>query len=96
LGVRPEDVLVGETGEPAVVQLVEPTEHQNIVLLTVHGMVFTARLGADLRLRPDEAVRVGFRTAKIHVFDRDAGTRLNSDGPARVTAFRGLQSIGQR
>ena len=96
LGVRPEDVFLGETGEPAVVKLVEPTGHENIVLLTVQGMVVTARLGADVRLRPDEAVRVGLRTAKIHVFDRDTGNRLNSDGPARVTTFRGLQSIGQR
>ncbi|MGH7122969.1 MAG: ABC transporter ATP-binding protein, partial [Stellaceae bacterium] len=96
LGVRPEDVLLGETGEPAVVKLVEPTGHENIVLITVHGLVATARSPADVRLRPNEAVRVGFRTAKIHVFDRDAGTRLNSDGPARVTPFRGLQSIGQR
>jgi multiple sugar transport system ATP-binding protein len=96
LGVRPEDVLVGDAGEPAVVKLVEPTGHENIVLLTLHGLVVTARLGTDVRLRPDEAVRVGFRTAKLHVFDRDAGTRLNSDGPQRVTPFRGLQSIGQR
>ncbi len=96
LGVRPEDVLVGETGEPAVVKLVEPTGHENIVLLTLHGLVMTARLQADVRLRPGETVRVGFRTAKIHVFDRDAGIRLNTDGPVRVTPFRGLQSIGQR
>ena len=96
LGVRPEDVLVGETGEPAVVKLVEPTGHENIVLLTVHGLVVTARLGSDVRLRSGEAVRVGFRTAKVHVFDRDAGTRINSDGPPRVTALRELHSIGQR
>ena len=96
LGVRAEDVFLAETGEPAVVKLVEPTGHENIVLLTVHGMVVTARLGTDVRLRADEAVRVGFRTAKIHVFDRDAGTRLNSDGPSRVTAFPGRQSVGQR
>jgi multiple sugar transport system ATP-binding protein len=96
LGVRPEDVVLGDIGEPAVVKLVEPTGHENIVLLTLHGLVVTARLGADVRLRPDEAVHVGFRTAKLHIFDRDAGTRLNTDGPARVTAFRGLQSIGQR
>ena len=93
LGVRAEDVSVGETGEPAVIKLVEPTGHENIVLLTVHGMVVTARLGADVRLRPGEAVRVGFRTQKLHVFDREAGTRLNSDGPPRVAALRGLQSI---
>jgi multiple sugar transport system ATP-binding protein len=96
LGVRPEDVFLGDTGEPAVVKLVEPTGHENIVLLTVHGLVMTARLGADVRLRPGEAVRVGFRTAKIHIFDRDAGTRLNSDAPSRVAAFPGRQSIAQR
>ena len=96
LGVRPEDVFLGDTGEPAVVKLVEPTGHENIALLTVHGLVMTARLGADVRLRAGEPVRVGFRTAKIHIFDRDTGTRLNSDGPSRVTAFPGRQSIGQR
>jgi multiple sugar transport system ATP-binding protein len=96
LGVRSEDVFVGETGEPAVVKLVEPTGHENIVLLTTHGLVVTARLGAEVRLRPDEAVRVGFRTSRLHIFDRDAGTRLNSDGPSRVTSFRNLHSIGKR
>lgn len=96
LGVRPEDVFLGEAGEPAVVKLVEPTGHETIALLTVHGLTVTARLGADVRLRPGEAVRVGFRTAKIHVFERDTGIRINSGGPARVTAFRSLQSIGQR
>ena len=89
-------MLVGDAGEPAVVKLIEPTGHENIVLLTVHGLVVTSRLGADVRLRPGEAVRVGFRTARLHVFDRDTGNRINSDGPARVTALRGLQSIGQR
>ena len=96
LGVRPEDVFLGETGEPAVVKLVEPTGHENIVLLTVDGLMMTARLGADVRLRPGEAVRVGFRSAKIHIFDRDTGTRLNSDAPSRVAAFPGRQSIAQR
>jgi len=96
LGVRSEDVLVGETGEPAVVKLVEPTGHENIALLTTHGVVVTARLGADVRLRPGEAVRVAFRTSRLHVFDQVSGTRLNSDGPPRVTAIRNLQSIGKR
>jgi multiple sugar transport system ATP-binding protein len=96
LGVRAEDVFLGETGEPATVKLVEPTGHENIVLLTIHGMVVTARLAADARLRAGEAVRVGFRTSRLHVFDRDAGTRLNGDGPPRVASFRSLQSIAQR
>jgi multiple sugar transport system ATP-binding protein len=95
-GVRSEDVFLGETGEPARVKLVEPTGHENIVLLAVHGMVVTARLATDIRLKPDEAVRVNFRTPKLHIFDRDGGHRLNSDGPARVTPFRSLHSIGQR
>jgi multiple sugar transport system ATP-binding protein len=96
LGVRSEDVFLGDAGEPAVVKLVEPTGHENIVLLTTHGLTVTARLGADVRLRPDDAVRVAFRTSRLHIFDRGAGSRLNSDGPSRVTSFRGLQSIGKR
>jgi multiple sugar transport system ATP-binding protein len=89
-------VRVEDAGEPAMVKLVEPTGHESIVFFETHGVVVTGRVGAEVGLRAGDAVRVGFRKAKLHVFDRATGLRLNSDGPSRVASFRGLQSIGTR
>ena len=96
LGVRPEDVGVDDSGEPAVVKLVEPTGHESIVFFNTHGAVVTGRVGAEFGIRAGDAVRVGFRKARLHVFDRKSGLRLNSDVPSRATAIRGLQSVGTR
>jgi len=96
LGVRPEDVVLEDAGEPAVVKLVEPTGHESIVFFNTHGAVVTGRVGAEVRLCAGDAVRIGFRKAKLHVFDRKSGLRLNSDGPARVATIRSLQSTGTR
>jgi multiple sugar transport system ATP-binding protein len=96
LGVRPEDVGVDNAGEPAVVKLVEPTGHESIVFFDTHGVVLTGRVGAEIKLRAGDAVSIGFRKTRLHVFDRKSGLRLNSDVPSRATAVRSLQSIGTR
>ncbi|MDQ3561197.1 MAG: TOBE domain-containing protein, partial [Pseudomonadota bacterium] len=91
IGVRPEDVVIGSGPIEASVKVVEPTGHESIVLFDMSGAIVTARAGNDVRLRPGEPVRLGFRGDKIHLFDRASGTRINSDvlvAPDTVRAGR--------
>jgi multiple sugar transport system ATP-binding protein len=93
LGIRPEDVLIGAGPVEARVAVVEPTGHESIVLLDIGATRLTARLGGDATLRPGEAVRVSFRLAKLHLFDRASGLRLpavpaHSQEAARLIAGR--------
>jgi multiple sugar transport system ATP-binding protein len=79
VGIRPEDVLLASDGEGAVVKVVEPAGHENIVLFDLSGTEIVGRFGPDVRLRPREPVALRFRSSRLHVFDRETGRRLNTD-----------------
>jgi multiple sugar transport system ATP-binding protein len=89
IGVRPEDVLLGEEGHPGRIRLVEPIGHESIVLIDVGGVTVTARIRADIPVRTDEAVRVVLRASKLHIFDRPSGARLNLDRPSEPQRLQG-------
>jgi multiple sugar transport system ATP-binding protein len=80
-GVRPEDIILGDTGYPATVKIVEPTGHESIVLLSFCEAVVTARVPAHIRLAVGESTRIKFRDGKIHIFDRSTGVRMAGGGP---------------
>jgi len=82
LGVRPEDVILSADGEPATVKVVEPTGHESIVFFDMAGHSMVGRVGPDVHLKPGEAVRLRFNTAKLHFFGGNDGRRLNADRPA--------------
>ncbi len=77
LGVRPEDVSVGSSGEEATVRVVEPTGHEVIVILDMHGNEVVVRVSPEQRLKSGENVKLQFRTEKLHFFDGTDGARLN-------------------
>jgi multiple sugar transport system ATP-binding protein len=77
VGVRPEDVVLGDGGRPAVIRLVEPTGHESIVTIDLDGTALTARVPAGIALRAGEPVGVTCRAEKLHLFDRGTGLRLN-------------------
>lgn len=81
IGVRPEDFEFnnGSDGYSARVVVVEPTGHESIVFLDLHGHEVVARVAADFRLRPDDVVTLTPRVRKLHVFSADDGSRLNRD-----------------
>ena len=81
LGVRPEDIILDDTGHPATVKLVEPTGHESIVRLAVGDATVTARVPAHVRLAAGESARIRFRGGRIHVFDRASGVRMAGGGP---------------
>jgi multiple sugar transport system ATP-binding protein len=78
LGVRPEDIILDNTGLPAMVKVVEPTGHESIVLLSVGAATVTARVPSHIRLAAGETAGINFRSSKLHVFDRATGVRMAS------------------
>ena len=80
VGVRPEDVILDDSGFPAIVKVVEPTGHENIVLLAVGDATVTARVPAHVRLAAGETARLSFRAGKLHVFERASGARMAGGG----------------
>lgn len=79
LGIRPEDLVIGQDGNPARVTVVEPTGHEVIVVFDFHGVEIIGRASPDLGLAPDDVVNVLPRAERLHVFDGKDGRRLNVD-----------------
>jgi ABC-type sugar transport system ATPase subunit len=84
IGVRPEDVTIGTGPIDAVVQVVEQTGHENIVVLKLGEHRITGRAPAGQLWHPGEPVRIGLDAARAHVFAAGpTGRRLNVPAPAR-------------
>ena len=81
LGVRPENVRIGEGDLAATVRVVEPTGHETIVIIEVgDGLRLTARVAAGMRLSPGERIGFALSPDAIHLFAADdEGRRLNDD-----------------
>ena len=72
LGVRPEDVEIGDCGEAGQtgrVYVAEEMGNETFVRLSAGGALITARIAADRQLNFDEQVRFRFRQDKLHFFD---------------------------
>jgi multiple sugar transport system ATP-binding protein len=76
LGLRPEDLLLGEGDLTANVSVVEPTGHEHIVLFRAGNAEFTARVPAERRMKAGESVPLAIRGRNAHVFDAASGQRL--------------------
>ena len=79
LGVRPEDVTFGSGSIEGVVQLVEHTGHEDIVVVQIGGdMRLTGRAPAPSLWRPGQNVRCSVDSLRAHVFAAGPfGARLN-------------------
>jgi multiple sugar transport system ATP-binding protein len=80
VGIRPEDVLVGEGPWQAQVRLVEPTGYETIVALDAGGLALTARVPGSNALRVGETVAFDLRRERIHLFDKSDGRRWEPAG----------------
>jgi sn-glycerol 3-phosphate transport system ATP-binding protein len=80
LGVRPEDVTLGDSGIPACVQSVEFLGADTVVTCAVGSQALTARLPGKASLAPGAAVHVGWRSEQAHIFDAASGMRRDN-GP---------------
>jgi len=89
LGLRPEDIILGEGPFEARIRLVEPHGHEQIAQLDIGGGdVLTIRADAALPLAAGEALQWGVRAARLHLFDAASGLRLSAapDAPQAVAA----------
>lgn len=87
LGVRPEHVLIGEGPIKGVIQVVEKTGHENIVVLELSGgHRLTGRVPAPQSWNPGETVSLSFDADNAHVFGPGPkGPRLNRPAGTNVT-----------
>ena len=80
LGIRPEGLTLGAGSLPAVVRVVEPTGHENIILLEAEGFgALTIRTAAGDRPAVGARVTLAIDAAAIHLFDGGTGRRRNRD-----------------
>jgi multiple sugar transport system ATP-binding protein len=86
LGIRPEDVHLGQGPLIGEVTLTEATGHETIVTVTITaGLRVVARVPGTPALRIGDRVPLRLDTARLHVFAAGAhGARLNTDPPAQA------------
>jgi ABC-type sugar transport system ATPase subunit len=96
LGVRPEHVTLGAGPMLGVVQLLEQTGHENIVVVRLgDGIRLTGRAPAAQMWRVGESIAIGIDAAEAHVFGPGpTGPRLNHpDQTARLASGPRLVNI---
>jgi multiple sugar transport system ATP-binding protein len=80
LGIRPEGLSIGNGPLTASVRVVEPTGHENIVILESEGLgSLTLRTAASNRPAVGERVGIAIDAAALHLFDGNDGRRRNID-----------------
>ena len=81
LGVRPEDVRLGDPdGTPGRVFVVEPLGADVLVTVDVGGVHVRARVPAPFRAAHDDAVTVTFRPDRLHLFQAQGGAAVHAPG----------------
>ena len=75
LGIRPEDVTLGDDGMPARVQSEEFLGADTVVTCMLGSQALTARVPGKASFGPGAAVRVGWRAEQAHFFDAASGKR---------------------
>ncbi len=95
LGLRPDHILIGKGKQKAMVRVVEPTGHENIIILELEGgQTVTARTEASVRPTVGANVPITFDKQNAHLFaGDDEGRRLNlpeteTDGADHLTVVK--------
>ncbi|MEZ2132031.1 MULTISPECIES: ABC transporter ATP-binding protein [unclassified Sinorhizobium] len=79
LGIRPEDISHGEGDDiDAIVKVVEPTGSETHVAVEVEGTELTWVVRDRVELRPEQAVKLSFKSSKVHFFDSATQQRIHS------------------
>ncbi len=76
LGVRPEHILLGNEGIPAMVHLVQPIGPFTYVTVTWEGGSATSRVSGVSQLNPKDMVYLSFDPTGLLFFDRDTSMRV--------------------
>jgi multiple sugar transport system ATP-binding protein len=85
LGIRPEHFAVADGQQSpkqmlldAQIEVVEPLGAETIIEVDCKGIPITARLRGDDVLTPGAAVRLGFDSARVYLFDEATGSRVRA------------------
>jgi ABC-type sugar transport system ATPase subunit len=76
LGIRPSEIALGAEGAPATVTLCEVLGEDVIVDLDLGGQLLRAKTPGRQRIAEGERVCVHIDPARLHVFDRASGRRI--------------------
>jgi ABC-type sugar transport system ATPase subunit len=76
LGVRAEDIILGETQARGEVVLVESLGNEQIVTVSLGETELVLRTAAHPKLRMGEILDFGLRTDKLHFFSPVTGERI--------------------
>jgi len=76
LGVRPENIALGDSGMEATVSVIEPTGSETLVFMRMNGQELTAVFRERQAFRPGEKVHVTFQPETVHLFDEKSGRRI--------------------
>ncbi|MCY1298966.1 TOBE domain protein [compost metagenome] len=99
LGIRPEQVLLGAGGLPAIrarVQVLEPTGPDTLAFVEINQTKACVRLAPDSPARVGDTLDLQFAPDKVLLFDAQSGERLcapeqeASPERARVAHLKGL------
>ncbi len=77
-GIRPETLKAGQGASTldGIVDVIEPTGPDTMVIASVGGQLITARLGPKDRPKPGEPLMLTVDTAAINLFDPVSGNRI--------------------
>jgi multiple sugar transport system ATP-binding protein len=85
LGIRPEHFAVADGHQlpkemllDAQIEVVEPLGAETIIEVDCKGIPITARLRGDAVLKPGAAVRLGFDSARVYLFEEATGRRVRA------------------
>lgn len=76
LGIRPEDVTIGDEGVPGEVYVVEPLGRDHLVAVAVGGVYFHVLADPAMGLRMGDKVKLNFNMDKVQFFDPDSERSL--------------------
>jgi sn-glycerol 3-phosphate transport system ATP-binding protein len=85
VGVRPEDIRIGNEGLPAIVESIEYLGADSIVACRAGTETLTVRLPRATDLAPGAGVRLSWHASAVHYFDAATGLRAEPTA-ARIVA----------
>ncbi len=82
VGIRPEHILVGQTGEntfPSVIEVEESLGAESYIHSTVNGQSFITKVSGETHFTVDKEYNFSFQQEKLHFFDTDTEQAVPSE-----------------
>ena len=76
MGIRPEDITLGQGGIQGEVYVVEPLGRDTLVTLNIGAETIKVIAPPGFKANPGEQVQLAFSVEKIHLFDKETGRAL--------------------